>query len=484
MAVVRSSGTTPSERYLAKRCERSFLSLWTYPNVYRDQGRCGKGDGKEVCDQLVVCGDDIILFSDKQIEFPGPANSPVAWDRWFKRAVVASARQLKGAARWLNDPDRLFLDSRCLTPLPIALPHAGVRRVHRVAVALGAGQACRTYFGGGSGSLRIVPDIEGTAHIGAGSPALRPFAVGDIDRSQGFVHVFDDVTLDLILAELDTVTDFVRYLTRREEFIRSGHLLSSAGDEELLGYYLSKTNSEGEHCFKSPSGADAWEPNEVLTLVEGIWEHTQRRPEFVEKKRADEVSYLWDKLIESFAGHLLAGTAVTSEADPGGRRYEQILRHMARESRLDRRSLAVQILDAMGSAASDRALARVIGLRGSPFNRTIYIFLQFPFNLAGGAPDYAEYRRRRSTMLYAYAMALKSDYREIPRVIGIGVEPPRFNPATSISQDLLMVEIDEWTDLHQQEADDLRNTLGIMNPRTLRQGRFRTQEYPDPIGDE
>jgi hypothetical protein len=138
----------------------------------------------------------------------------------------------------------------------------------------------------------------------------------------------------------------------------------------------------------------------------------------------------------------------------------------------------------MGSAASDRALARVIGLRGSPFNRTIYIFLQFPFNLAGGAPDYAEYRRRRSTMLYAYAMALKSDYREIPRVIGIGVEPPRFNPATSISQDLLMVEIDEWTDLHQQEADDLRNTLGIMNPRTLRQGRFRTQEYPDPIGDE
>ena len=35
-AVVRAVGTTPSERYLVKLAEDSFLDLWSYPNVYRD----------------------------------------------------------------------------------------------------------------------------------------------------------------------------------------------------------------------------------------------------------------------------------------------------------------------------------------------------------------------------------------------------------------------------------------------------------------
>ena len=54
-AIVRSEGVTASERYLEKLCRRSFLSLWSYPGVLRDQGRSnGKGDGKEVSDLLVV----------------------------------------------------------------------------------------------------------------------------------------------------------------------------------------------------------------------------------------------------------------------------------------------------------------------------------------------------------------------------------------------------------------------------------------------
>ncbi len=47
-------------------------------HIARGLGRRGRGDGEEVCDQLVACGDDIILFSDKQIEFPGPADSAIA----------------------------------------------------------------------------------------------------------------------------------------------------------------------------------------------------------------------------------------------------------------------------------------------------------------------------------------------------------------------------------------------------------------------
>ena len=40
----------------------------------------------------------------------------------------------------------------------------------------------------------------------------KPFTVGQVNPSKGFVHVFDDATLPLVLQQLDTVSDFVYYL--------------------------------------------------------------------------------------------------------------------------------------------------------------------------------------------------------------------------------------------------------------------------------
>lgn len=64
-AISRADGITASERYLKKLCDRTFLSLWSYPNVYRDQSGASKGEGKEVCDLLVVFENHVIIFSDK-----------------------------------------------------------------------------------------------------------------------------------------------------------------------------------------------------------------------------------------------------------------------------------------------------------------------------------------------------------------------------------------------------------------------------------
>ncbi len=68
--IVRSQGTTPSERYLAGLAERSFLNLWSYPNIYRDTVVNGQRTGKEICDLLVVCGDHVLIFSDKTVAWP------------------------------------------------------------------------------------------------------------------------------------------------------------------------------------------------------------------------------------------------------------------------------------------------------------------------------------------------------------------------------------------------------------------------------
>ena len=104
----KAEGTTPSERALARLALKAFLSLWSYPNVYSDEGRSsGKGDGKELVDLLVVFGTDVLLFSDKHCEFQLGADVKVAWPRWYKRAIEKSARQLAGAEHFLRRfPDR------------------------------------------------------------------------------------------------------------------------------------------------------------------------------------------------------------------------------------------------------------------------------------------------------------------------------------------------------------------------------------------
>ena len=68
--VNRNEGITPEEQYLQRLCDRSFLSLWSFASPSRDQKADAKGDGKELCDLLVVCGDDILVFSDKGCKFP------------------------------------------------------------------------------------------------------------------------------------------------------------------------------------------------------------------------------------------------------------------------------------------------------------------------------------------------------------------------------------------------------------------------------
>jgi hypothetical protein len=141
-AIVRPIGSTASERYLAKLADRSFLNLWSYPNVFIDKRVRGKGDGKELCDLLVICGEHVLIFSDKTVEWPVGDDVNLSWRRWYRRAIEKSADQIRGAARWMAQfPDRIFLDRACTTPLPLRLPPLDRRKVHGIVVANGAADA-------------------------------------------------------------------------------------------------------------------------------------------------------------------------------------------------------------------------------------------------------------------------------------------------------------------------------------------------------
>ncbi|MET4236560.1 hypothetical protein ABIA85_009876 [Bradyrhizobium sp. LA6.10] len=187
MRFKKSEGLTASEKMLAELCENSFLQLWTYPNLFRKQG-------KEFTDLLVAFGNDVIIFSDKSCGYPNTGNADLDWRRWYGKSIDDSAKQIAQAERCIRaNPEKVFLDVRCLERLPISLPNASDIRVHRICIALGA--LDRAEAETGTRALTIEPAVL--------NDAVR-FTIGVTDKARGWVHVFDDEGLKMVLNELST----------------------------------------------------------------------------------------------------------------------------------------------------------------------------------------------------------------------------------------------------------------------------------------
>lgn len=453
---------TPSERYLKQLCERTFLSLWSYAGVYRDQRvPAGPQEGKEVCDLLVVFGDHVVIFSDKECAFPDSGLIANDWSRWFRRAVIKSARQVWGAERWLlSYPNRVFLDRECSKPIPIVLPTPERAKIHRIVVAHGVAGRCRAEIGG-SGSLMVVPALVGSAHLATSDAAPFPFAVGHINPSKGFVHVLDDTSLDIVLNTLDTVTDFVEYLQRKEAFVNSGRLAAAAGEEELLAWYLGKVDGRGHHDFIFPGN-----PSGVL-LDEGLWSDFEKSDARRAKVEEDRVSYAWDRLIEQFAHHAREGTQYFSS--PGGlASTERIMRFLAREPRTKRRMLARALLDIIRATPPDQRRIRVsVPLEpGDPY----FVFLLLPWP-HGISPE--DYREVRSKFLGACCMVIELKFPNAEDIVGIATET---GTSELRSEDALYLDARNWTREMNEEARRLQSELHILTE--VRPFFTHEKEYP------
>lgn len=405
-----TGGSTESERYLGRLAQKAFLSLWSYSNVYTDEGRRGCGSGKEFCDLLVVFGNDVILFSDKHCKYVPHADVNVAWGRWYKRAIEKSAKQLAGAEAWLKRfPDRLFLDSSCTTKLPIKLPAPSELRIHLIAVTRGATEHATTYWGGGSsGSLFIDTKLVQRDHCNA------PFRIGWALPNKRFVHIFDEMTLDIVLQELDTVSDFVNYLAKKQDrFLTPGVDFLVPGEEELIAIYLMRYDTKrNQHYFpEAPRGS-------LIVLREGDWAKLKASKAYRTRRKENKISYLWDELIEFQNGHIIAGTASAIFGDESIEVYERIMRMMAQEDRVTRRTLGESIYRAHKTNKKGKRFIRTI-VR-SPEQQRAYVFMSLPHS-----PEYndTQYRELRMNDLLAYCYRCKLKFENVREVIGIAFEP-------------------------------------------------------------
>src|SRR5574344_444052 len=291
---------TQTEELIFRLCNKTFLSLWSFPNPI------GKED-KELCDVLVVCEPDIIIFSIKDINICDSGNSETDFNRWNKRAIDDSVKQLYGAERFIMSHDGFTL---CNHRTQVEFPDVNHRKVYRIAVCFGIGERFSLKYG---------------------------------DFGKGFIHVFDEKSFQIVLKELDTIKDFIDYLKSKEAFILAQRYLFSYGEEDTLAYYLSNN-------FAFPDAGD-------LVIFEGdLYEGLRMNPKYQKILSELKTSYVWDNLIRELIEDFDSKSLITNVPRED---LERTLRQIAREDRNSRKVLSDQFLDFIGYKKEPLARARV-----------------------------------------------------------------------------------------------------------------------------
>lgn len=389
-------GLTPSEKFVSSLCERSFLKLWTHPNP--------KGKkGKELCDCLIVCGHHIVIVSVKEIEYKDTGDR-TGWERWVRAAIEKSASQIWGAERWLESVDEVVrYDGRAIT-----LPPKSERQYHRVVISLG-----------GRGQV--------------------PLKWGNLGN--GFVHVCDEYSVEVLFGALDTITDFVEFLSESEALISKGVRLFFAGGgiEDLVALYLADGRS-----FDIAPGFE--EQPTLLILEEDLWKGFSESDEYSAMRNDLRNSYMWDRLIEHYTDDLLAG-GMFEMFDMHSKQVtddELALATMALQPRGHRAVLAEAFKEFLENPEPEIASRAVEG-----YDKTAFVFL------ARKSAD----REFMAKELALRCFVVRGKLPNVTTVVGIGTD----RPGTSImgySSDILYMHIPEWTPENEEQVSGIQAELG------------------------
>lgn len=387
-----------SEKFVSALSENSFFSLWSYPNPI------GKKD-KELCDVLVVFDPYVIIISVKDIKFTENESLEVSIKRWQKKAIDESVAQVYGAVKWVRGAHTVIQKDGSH-----AISFPSDKKIIGIGVALGS---------------------EGKA----------PIMFGDFEK--GFVHIFDEISFQKIVSELDTITDFIEYLVRKEAFLsEKSRIFIAGGEEDLLAYYLTQGR-------KFPTNVDG------LTISSGMWDEFERSEVYLDRKKEDLISYAWDHLIKNLCKWFLDGELLTEHTIED---YELAIRTMAKENRFQRRILSKYF----GEMLHNKIQARI-----APSNSGVTYVFQ--------ANNPSVSREDRQAELHMRCIIARGIFRENKTVVGIATEQ-RESPDEQESFDLVHYTLEEWTPKMQKISDEIQQKTGYFKAMSKRS--FTEYEYP------
>lgn len=388
-----SVGLTRSEKFVSQLCEHSFLDLWTHPNPV------GK-KGKELCDCLIVCGPHIIIISVKEIEYKDTGDT-TGWERWTRAAIDKSVDQIRGAERWLNASDKVTRhDGRVVT-----LPPRTSRIYHRVSVSLGAKQEVPIKWG---------------------------------DFGNGFVHVCDEKNVGIVFSALDTITDFVEFLTESEEFVTGDAkvVFDGGGIEDLAAIFIQNGYSFANFTRNS-------DDTDMIILDGGIWDGFASSDEFKEIAVKYKGSYRWDALIKHYANDLLTDGMFDMHSQSVTEDQHALI-EMALQPRDTRAQLSGAFFEVLGSPELKVRSRLVVAYGG-----TAFVFLIAP----------SSDREIRVQELSLRCLVVQCKQPDTQRVVGIATDRPG-SSKIGYSSDLVYINLPEISQEMVDKVTEMQEELG------------------------
>lgn len=392
---------TKSEILVNKLCEKVFLSLWTIASPI------GKEAGKELCDALVVFDNKIIIISVKDIKYKETEKIiEIGWDRWNKTAIEKSIKQLKGAKRFLDDSNTVRSQDGKVT---IQLPEKNSRIYFFLTISLG--------------SQREVPVVLPENEV---------------------IHFLDEYNLDILFSELDTISDFVEYLQKKENFLKKNKKIIGS-EEDILAFYLHQNRTFPEN-------------GDLLVFGDDLWKEVSNKKEYKIKKELDKISIFWDSLIEEFINLRDPSIIkIPGYFDPTDENIEFGLRILAKENRFSRRVLSQVFFDFY---EHPKIVSRIV----ESINGIIYVFLKVPISVE---------RRDRIAELSLRCYIAKSKNLDKNIFIGLATED---DISVGHSSDLVYLDFTQWSEEDSRKAERMSREFKIFS--TPKNSRFETDEYP------
>lgn len=457
MVINKSSGVTDTERMLAEFCERSFLKLWSYPNPYKD-------DGHELCDLLAVFGEYVFIFFDRENQLPEvPDKDPqVLWNRWKRNVVDRQVKTAHGAERYIRSGRPIFLDAKGTTPFPLGIdPQKAV--VHKIIVAHGAKEACE------QASEQNIYGSLAITYCESDSGSTHPFHI-EIDKRNP-VHIFDSHNLPIVLSELDTVSDFSGYLDEKLRAAAKFDSLMYCGEEDLLGHYLLNYDKTTQQHIIGTKRDDV---NGVM-IGEGEWHDFIKTDLYKNTKSEDRVSYFWDELIQRTCQNALDGTL---RGNSDLLRGKSAIFEMVKEPRFIRRSLADKIRQAVVNFPDHPSqLTRQVTFLPSYRPEVGYVFFQL--RVPDSMRREPAYLDKRRTLLEIACGAARNKFTHLTKVIGIGVDAPKFAGDTN-SEDFILLPCESWTDETRTYYDELNREWSFFGTPHLKQYNDHVTQFVPP----
>lgn len=366
---------------------KSFFMDWCYLNPILP-------DGKELCDLLVVFDGTAIIWQIKHLKIRKNG-------KYNPSEIEKNIRQLSGAKRKLLDLN---------TILELKNPRRGIekfdpsiiKKVYLISLILGEGEDV----------YKIVDYVK-----------KHP------------VHIFTGDFTNIILSELDTMDDFVKYLSEKESFIEKVSKILIFGDERgLLVNYLMNNRS-----------LSIYEKGAFVTIDSEIWDEFIDSEEYKVTKKKNEISYFWDHLI-NFAH------------ETGSEEYEFVARELARSNRYDRLVLSRAFYGALRKSNSD--LERDTFRRVFSYKRMTYCFLFL---------DESIDRNIRKSDLMNLCYVARGTYKDNEKVIGIATEK-KILP--ECSYDYCLLDFPVWGEEEQKEMEEIHKKTGILSKPVIKKISF------------